>query len=242
VQACADEAQVAFHAVRNLTRLALGSATVRYVRLGFGRTASPGAGQRTPRNLLGFRDATDNLVAGDEGAMQRFVWVDRSSDQPWMVGGTYLVARRIRVHLEAWDRSTLGDQEETIGRVKASGAPLGGSRESDPVDLQALGPDGLLLIPNGAHIRQAAPSTNGGEAILRRGYSFADGVDPASGELDAGLFVICFQKDPRRQFIPIQQRLSDQDALSEYLVHTGSGIFACPPGAHDAQGLGHGLV
>ena len=152
------------------------------------------------------------------------------------------MARRIRVHLEAWDRSTLGDQEETIGRVKASGAPLGGSRESDPVDLQALGPDGLLLIPNGAHIRQAAPSTNDGEALLRRGYSFADGVDPASGELDAGLFFICFQKDPRQQFIPIQQRLSDQDALSEYVVHTGSGIFACPPGTQDAQGLGHGLV
>jgi len=91
-------------------------------------------------------------------------------------------------------------------------------------------------------IRQAAPSTNDGEAILRRGYSFADGVDPASGELDAGLFFICFQKDPRQQFIPIQQRLSDQDALSEYVVHTGSGIFACPPGAQDAQGLGHGLV
>jgi deferrochelatase/peroxidase EfeB len=242
VQACADDAQVAFHAVRNLTRLALGSATVRYVQLGFGRTASPGAGQQTPRNLLGFRDGTDNLVAGDKGAMQRFVWVDRDSDQPWMVGGTYLVARRIRVHLEAWDRSTLGDQQETIGRVKASGAPLGGSRESDPVDLQALGPDGLPLIPDGAHIRQAAPSTNDGEAILRRGYSFADGVDPASGELDAGLFFICFQKDPRQQFIPIQQRLSDQDALSEYVVHTGSGIFACPPGAQDAQGLGHGLV
>jgi deferrochelatase/peroxidase EfeB len=241
IQACADDPQVAFHAVHNLTRLALGSATVRYLQVGFGRTAASGAGGQTPRNLLGFHDGTSNLDPTDRAAMDRYVWVDRGTDQPWMTGGTYLVARRIRIHLEAWDRSTLEDQQQTIGRIKASGAPLGGTSQSDPVNLQSVGPNDQTLIPDNAHIRVAAPSTNSGQAILRRGYSFADGVDPESGELDVGLYFICFQKDPRQQFIPIQTRLSQNDALAEYLLHTGSGIFACPPGAAGGGSLGDGL-
>ncbi len=242
IQACANDAQVAFHAVRDLTRLAFGTATIRSLQSGFGRTTSAGAGQPTPRNLLGFHDGTANLDITDEEAMNRFVWVGQDSDQPWMVGGTYLVARRIRIHLEEWDRSTLQDQEQTIGRVKMSGAPLGGTYESDPVDLYAVGMDGQLVIPDTAHIRVAAPGSNGGQAILRRGYSFADGLDPVSGELDAGLFFVCFQKDPRLQFIPIQTRLSQIDALAEYLVHTGSGIFACPPGIAGDRAYGDGLL
>jgi deferrochelatase/peroxidase EfeB len=242
LQACADDAQVAFHAVHNLTRLAEGSATLRYLQLGFGRTASAGAGQPVPRNLLGFHDGTNNLVSTDGGAMDRFVWVDRTAGPSWMVGGTYLVSRRIRIHLEAWDRSTLDDQEQTIGRVKDNGAPLGSTRPDAPVELSALGPDGQPLIPTHAHIRVAAPASNAGQAILRRGYSFVDGIDPVTGELDAGLFFICFQKDPRRQFIPIQQTLSAHDALVEYLVPTGSAVFACPPGISAGRGWGHGLL
>ena len=151
------------------------------------------------------------------------------------------MARRIRIHLEAWDRSTLGDQERTIGRSKASGAPLGEAQEHDPVDLAALDSFGEPRIPDGAHIRVAAPSTNHGGALLRRGYSFADGVDPTTGELDAGLFFICFQKDPADQFIPIQRRLASQDALTTYLSHTGSGVFACPPGPRPGRPWGHDL-
>ncbi len=108
-------------------------------------------------------------------------------------------------------------------------------------DLGALGADGVPLIPDSAHIRVAAPATNGGQAILRRGYSFADGIDPLTGELDAGLFFVCFQKDPRIQFVPIQQRLSETDALSQYLVHTTSGVFACPPGVRPGERLGAAL-
>jgi deferrochelatase/peroxidase EfeB len=241
VQACADDTQVAFHAIHNLTRLALGSATLRYLQTGFGRTASAGNGTTTPRNLLGFKDGTDNLDAGHATSMATFVWAD-GADRAWMRGGSFLVARRIRVHLEAWDRSTLGDQERTIGRTKDSGAPIGSAREHDPVELHALDSFGNPLIPPGAHIRVAAPSTNHGAAILRRGYSFVDGVDSATGELDAGLFFICFQKQPADQFVLIQRRLAEQDALSTYLVHTGSGIFACPPGTAPGQSWGHGLV
>ena len=242
LQACADDAQVAFHAIHNMTRLALGSATVRYLQVGFGRTASSGPGQPTPRNLLGFHDGTNNLDPSDSGAMESFVWAPDATGPSWMAGGTYLVARRIRIHLEAWDRSTLEDQEQTIGRVKDSGAPLGSTRDTAPLDLSALGPAGQPLIPEHAHVRVAAPQSNGGQAILRRGYSFADGIDPTTGELDAGLFFICFQKDPAKQFIPIQQTLAERDALVEYLEPTGSAIFACPPGTTAGQAWGHGLL
>ena len=242
VQACADDAQVAFHAIHNLARLGLGTVALRYLQLGFGRTASAGGDSATPRNLLGFKDGTDNLVPTDPGAMDRFVWVDGSDDQSWMHGGTYLVARRIRIHLEAWDRSTLGDQERTIGRVKATGAPLGDVHERDRVDLSALDDFGTPRIPDSAHIRAAAPATNHGAAILRRGYSFVDGVDPTTGELDAGLFFLCFQRDPSEQFVRIQSRLATQDALATYLDHTGSGVFACPPGPGPDRPWGHGLL
>jgi deferrochelatase/peroxidase EfeB len=242
IQACADDPQVAFHAVHNLARLGLGAVTLRYLQIGFGRTASTGGSSATPRNLLGFKDGTDNLVPTDATAMDRFVWVTSPSEPSWLHGGTYLVARRIRVHLEAWGRSTLDDQQRTIGRVRSTGAPLGSTHEHDPLDLSALDAFGQEKIPDTAHIRVAAPASNGGAALLRRGYSFADGVDPTSGELDAGLFFVCFQKDPADQFVRIQQRLAEHDALTSYLVHTGSGLFACPPGTAAGQPWGHGLL
>ncbi len=242
VQACADDPQVAFHAIHNLTRIGLGAVTLRYLQIGFGRATSAGDASTTPRNLLGFKDGTANLDPSDPASMDAYVWVDGSTDQSWMQGGSYLVARRIRVHLEAWDRTTLGGQERTIGRVKDSGAPLGRTREHDPLDLSALDSFGEPLIPENAHVRVAAPGINGGTALLRRSYSFADGVEPSSGELDAGLFFVCFQQDPSRQFVRIQQRLSEQDALADYLVHTGSGVFACPPGPGPGRPWGHGLL
>ncbi len=241
VQACADDPRVAFHAVRNLTRLASDAATLRWVQVGAGTTTRPATGASPPRNLLGFHDGTANLDPSDEAAMDRAVWVDRA-DQQWMAGGTYLVARRIRIHLESWDRTTLEAQQLTVGRVKATGAPLGSRSLDDPVDLDALGADGQPLIPNDAHVRQASPTRNGGAQLLRRGYTYVDAVDPASGEVDAGLFFVCFQQDPTRQFVPIQRRLSESDALATYLVHTGGGVFACPPGVAAGEPWAAGLL
>jgi deferrochelatase/peroxidase EfeB len=230
VQACADDPQVAFHAVRNLARIGRGVAVLRWTQLGFGRTSSTSGSQETPRNLMGFKDGTNNLHGEDAAAMSRYVWVGADEPQRWFRGGTYLVSRRIRMRIEAWDRDFLGDQEAVVGRFKISGAPLTGQREHDPVDLVARGADGSPVIPLDSHIRLASPRTNGGEHILRRGYSFTDGIDPATGELDSGLFFICFQRDPERQFVAIQRRLGTQDALNEYIQHTSSGLFAVPPG------------
>jgi deferrochelatase/peroxidase EfeB len=234
VQACADDPQVAFHAVRNLARIGRGGVTVRWSQLGFGRTSSTSRAQVTPRNLMGFKDGTANLKAEDVDALARHVWVggDRSGEPPWLRDGTYLVARRIRMLIEVWDRASLGDQEQTIGRHKASGAPLG---ERDEFAALRVG-----RLPADSHVRLAAPSSNGGAALLRRGYSFTDGLDDRLGQLDAGLFFLSFQRDPEA-FIRVQRRLGSNDALNEYIKHVGSGVWAIPPGARRGGYVGEGL-
>ena len=240
VQACSDDPQVAFHAIRNLARIGRGTVVMRWSQLGFGRTASTSRGQETPRNLMGFKDGTANIKAEDGAAMDRFVWAG-GEGPTWMRGGTYMVTRRIRMLLEIWDRSALGDQEETIGRDKYEGAPLGASEEFDPLDLEAE-KDGKPTIPADAHVRLASASANDGERILRRGYSFTDGVDESLGELEAGLFFICFQRDPQRQFVAIQRRLGSSDALNEYIKHVSSAVFAVPPGARPGGYVGETLL
>ena len=240
VQACADDAQVAFHAIHVLTRLAESVATLRWGQQGFGRTSSTSRSQRTPRNLMGFKDGTVNIRAEDRDAMTRFVWVGQDDGPAWMEGGTYLVARRIRILFDVWDASTLEDQERTIGRHKVSGAPLGGGDEYDPIDLTAR-VHGAPVIPADAHVRLASPDYNDGERILRRGYSYSEAPEPGSGQLDAGLFFICFQRDPHRQFVPIQKRLASSDALNRHTLHTASALFACPPGARTGDFIGEGL-
>jgi deferrochelatase/peroxidase EfeB len=230
VQACAEDPQVAFHAIHMLRRAAGGAAALRWSQQGFGRTSSTSRAQRTPRNLMGFKDGTNNVRAEDTAALEEFVWTRREDGPRWLAGGTYLIARRIRMRFDAWDASSLDAQQRTIGREKRSGAPLGARREHDPVNLQALASDGRPVIPADAHIRLASPRDNGGAEILRRGYSFGAATSAGSGEIDAGLFFIAFQRSPRRQFIPVQRRLAASDALNRFTVHTGSSIFACPPG------------
>ncbi|MGH9091458.1 MAG: Dyp-type peroxidase, partial [Acidimicrobiales bacterium] len=245
VQACADSLQVAFHAVHELTRLGLGAATLRYYQLGFGFGSDgpgPPGSHGTARNLLGFHDGTANRAVERPGGLDRHVWVGGESDQPWLRGGTFLVARRVRLALEAWARTGLDGQEAAIGRHKASGAPLGGDRQYQAPDFAATGPRGRPRIPEHAHIRLASPQRNGGVQILRRSYNFADGVDPRTGELDAGLYFLCFQRDPARQFARIQRRLAAADALTTgYLRHTASAVFACPPGVAPGEHWGSAL-
>ena len=228
VQACADDPQVCFHAVRNLTRIGRGIVALRWSQSGFGRTSSTDVAQTTPRNLMGFKDGTNNLVAEDTEGVREHVWVSSQDDPEWMRDGSYLVTRRIRMLLEVWDRSTLADQELTIGRVKSSGAPLGGVKEHETVNL-ATKRDGDPVIPVDAHIRLAAPEENHGIRLLRRGYSFTDGIDPVTNQLDSGLFFIAYQRDPRTGFIPVQEKLRT-DALNEYIRHNGTAMFAIPPG------------
>jgi deferrochelatase/peroxidase EfeB len=231
VQACAADPVVAFHAIRTLARVGRGAAVLRWTQIGFGRTSSTRKDQVTERNLMGFKDGTNNLPGNDPALMRRYVWVGRDEPQRWLRNGSYLVSRRIRMRIEAWDRDTLADQERVIGRFKQSGAPLTGTQEHDVVNLSAKGADGAPMIGIDAHIRLAAASQNDGIRLLRRGYSFADGIDPTTSELDAGLFFLAFQRDPHKQFATLQRRLGSEDSLNEYILHTTSGLFAIPPGA-----------
>jgi deferrochelatase/peroxidase EfeB len=240
IQACADDPQVAFHAVHNLIRLASPAAVPRWSLAGFGRTSNSRS-QRTPRNLMGFKDGTNNIMVQDTGALNRFVWAQTPDSPPWMAGGTYMVVRRIAMLLGRWDGVPLAQQEQTFGRQKLSGAALGGVHEHDRVDLRAKR-KGHPVIPSDAHIRLASPSYNGGQRILRRGYSYVNGVDRGEDSAAGGLLFICYQRDPRRQFIPIQQQLDGSDALNAHIEHIGSGIFACPPGAQPGGYVGQGLL
>jgi deferrochelatase/peroxidase EfeB len=240
VQACSDDPQVAFHAVRNLARIGRGTVAMRWSQLGFGRTSTTSRSQDTPRNLMGMKDGTANIRAEDTEAMRRFVWVG-DEGPAWMRGGSYLVTRRIRMLLEIWDRSSLEDQEQTIGRAKYSGAPIGGHDEFEPLPLDST-TGGRPTIPVDAHVRLASAQANDGERILRRGYSFTDGVDESLGELEAGLFFIAFQRDPEKQFVAIQRRLGSNDALNEYIKHVGSAVFAVPPGASSSGYVGETLL
>jgi deferrochelatase/peroxidase EfeB len=241
VQACADDPVVAFHAVRNLARMGRGVVVTRWTQVGFGRTSSGGRHDPTPRNLQGFKDGTNNIAIEDTSALDRFVWVGSSEDPSWMRGGTYQVTRRIRMFIETWDRSALGEQEATIGRHKLSGAPLGESHEFDALDLDAKTPAGDMVIPLDAHVRLASHQENSGVRILRRGFSFSDGIDPMTSEFNAGLFFMCFQRDPASQFVPLQTRLAEHDALNEYIRHEGSAVFAILPGVQRGGYLGQSL-
>lgn len=239
VQACANDPQVAVHAIRNLSRLGFGTVRVRFSQIGFGRTAKTTSAQQTPRNLFGFKDGTANILAEDADALAEHVWVGSGSDQPWMEGGTYLVARRIRMQIETWDRSSLREQENVVGRIKSTGAPLSGGEEFSEPDFAMAGSAGPL-VPVDSHVAVLHPSAHGGARMLRRGFNYTDSSD-GLGRLDAGLFFIAFVVDARTHFVPLQQAMSANDAMNEYLRHTSSGLYAIPPGIQPGQYLGQQL-
>jgi deferrochelatase/peroxidase EfeB len=241
IQACANDPQVALHAVRNLIRIGFGTTAVRWAQQGYGRTSSTSENQSTARNLFGFKDGTNNLKAEESQLLDQHVWVQPGDGPDWMTGGSYLVARRIRMHIETWDRSSLNDQEAVIGRTKSNGAPLGGTQEFEPANLKAADANGISVIPVGAHIRVAAAESLNGIKILRRGFNFVDGAD-GLGHLNAGLFFICFVRNPGTQFVPMQQALARADKMNEYIQHTGSALFACPPGLRAGEYWGQRLL
>jgi deferrochelatase/peroxidase EfeB len=240
IQACADDPQVAFHAVRQLTRLAMNATQVRWVQAGF---VSGAGADRTPRNLMGFKDGTQEPTDA-----HRFVWAN--GEQRWMQGGTYLVARRIRIAIEHWDQMNVGFQEQTIGRSKQSGAPLGMHHEADPLPLGLNDKDGNPVIAEAAHVRVANAATNDGIQILRRGYAYNDGVSFVSErwppwrqamEYDAGLLFVSYQRDPMTGFIPMFTKMAKLDMLNQFTTHVGGGMFAIPGGVAPGEYLGQRL-
>ncbi|MFI6049868.1 iron uptake transporter deferrochelatase/peroxidase subunit [Streptomyces violascens] len=240
VQIGSDDALVAFHALRAIQQDAGSAAKVRWQMNGFNRT--PGATQKpmTARNLMGQIDGTGNPKPTDADFEQR-IFVPDTAQPAWMAGGSYAVVRRIRMLLDTWEKLPLTEQEQVIGRKKSNGAPLSGGTETTKMQLDKFGPDGKLVIPENAHARIAAPEQNGGAAMLRRAFSYHDGI-AADGTPDAGLLFVAWQADPVKGFVPVQRKLDRGDALSPFLRHEASGLFAVPGGPRAGEYVGQRLL
>lgn len=239
IQACAEDPQVALHAIRNLSRIGFGKVQVRWSQLGFGKTASTTRTTPTPRNLFGFKDGTANVMADETSDLAEHVWVPSDATPAWMAGGTYLVTRKIMMTIENWDRVNLAEQERIIGRDKGEGAPLSGGLEFTEPSFAAKGSTGDLSIDPHSHVRLSHPDNVGGARLLRRGYNFVEGNNPL-GQMSAGLFFISFQRDPQ-QFIDVQNALKT-DLLNEYIRHVSSALFAVPAGARPGEYVGQALL
>jgi deferrochelatase/peroxidase EfeB len=239
VQICANERDTVVHTLRELLRTVRGSLQLRWTIDGFKGAPRGPAPHNSPRNLFAFRDGTANPRTTDESSMQSLVWTG-AGEPAWAAGGTYQIVRIIRMHVEFWDRVGLHEQENMIGRVRSSGAPLGGTDEfEDP--RYDLDPDGKR-IPLDAHIRLANPRTpaTAEQRFLRRGYNYARGYD-AAGQLDQGLVFVAFNQSPARQFLPVQARLLDEP-MTDYITPVGGGFYFAPPGARgDLDWVGSGL-
>ncbi|MFD7439819.1 iron uptake transporter deferrochelatase/peroxidase subunit [Streptomyces sp. NPDC059909] len=244
VQIGANDALVAFHALRAIQKDAGEAARVRWQMNGFNRSPGATAQPMTARNLMGQIDGTRNPKPSEPDFDRRiFVQPDTAAatEHPWLAGGSYAVVRRIRMLLDDWEQLSLKQQERVIGRRKSDGAPLTGGSETTDLDLDRTGPDGKLIIPDNAHARISAPEQNGGAAMLRRPYSFHDGI-AADGTPDAGLLFICWQADPLKGFVPVQRKLDRGDALSPFIRHEASGLFAVPGGPEKGEYVGQRLL
>ncbi|MFF9770161.1 iron uptake transporter deferrochelatase/peroxidase subunit [Streptomyces sp. NPDC014636] len=240
VQIGADDALVAFHALRAIQKDAGSAARVRWQMNGFNRTPGATARPMTARNLMGQLDGTRNPKPADADFDQR-IFVPAAGEPAWMANGSYAVVRRIRMLLDDWEKLALSAQEQVIGRRKADGAPLSGGDETTPMDLDKADAKGGYVVPLNAHARITRPDRNGGAAMLRRPFSYHDGID-VDGTPDAGLLFICWQADPLRGFVPVQRKLDRGDALSAYIRHEASGLFAVPGGAAEGEYVGQRLL
>ena len=239
IQACANDPQVATHAIRNLTRLAVPDASLRWTQIGFGKASVTSAEEQTPRNLFGQKDGTANIRSDDTAELDEHVWVPDDSSQAWAAGGTYLTARRIAMNIEVWDTLQLEEQERVTGRDKVVGAPLTGTDEFDEPDFDAVNDRGRPIIDRGSHLFNVHPNQNGGIRMLRRAFNYVDGSNE-QGRMDAGLFFIAFTRTPDR-FATVHQSMSRDEMFLEYLKTTKTGTYLIPPGVGEEGFIGEGM-
>ncbi|MFD2728763.1 iron uptake transporter deferrochelatase/peroxidase subunit [Enterococcus camelliae] len=224
-QSCSNDRQVAFHAIRNLIRIGSGKVQVKFLEDGFIK----GAKKETPRNLFGFKDGTCNADHDSQKGYKEVVWAE--NDEPtWFQGGSYLGYRKIQMFLEVWDRSSLYDQENTFGRNKMSGAAFGRKKEFDEVILSKQ--------PKDSHVYLAKKTE---QQIHRRAYSYQNGIQSKTGNIDAGLLFISFMKDPFKQYVPMLKIMGEKDALNEYTKPIGNGLYACQKGLSKGEYFGQQL-
>lgn len=243
VQVCADDLMVVENAIRRFAKLANGVAEMRWGQMGFAGGFPKG---QTPRNQMGFLDGTINIKPKDA---KEYLWVGDEAPK-WMQGGSYMVIRPIRISLDHWDDMNIAFQEETVGRMKVSGAPIGKKLEKEELGLQRTDKDGNLVVNEFSHAAMSAPESNDGAQILRRAFNYDNGLMKVAERwppwrqlvtFDAGLLFQCYQRDPRTGFIKIFTKMAQLDMLNQFVTHVGSGIFACPHGVKPGQYIGQDL-
>ena len=230
IHIAADDPVVLAHGTRGLVRDSMPFASVRWVQPGFAHSPGMIPAGLTHRNLMGQVDGTANPELGSSD-FDAVVWINDGPE--WIKGGTLLVFRRIAMQLDTWDQLGTPSKEEVIGRKLSNGAPLTGERETDVPDLGARHPNGLLVIPEFAHIRRAAPQESG-ERIFRRPFSYDNGMNER-GSMDFGLLWTAYQRDISKQYLPIQRRLEQLDLLNQWTVPIGSAVFAVPGGVQGSD-------
>ena len=238
LQICADDPLIVSHAARILASGVRGVAQQKWAQRGFRKAVGTDPSGRTQRNLFGQIDGTVNPTPEADMDFDQIVYSD-GSDQRWMRGGSALVLRRIRMTMDTWEEIDRNSRELSVGRTLDTGAPLTGTAEHDPADFEAIDDVGLPVIPPESHMARAR-QLNRGEAMLRRPYNYDD--PPEGGEIsNTGLLFTAYMADPVRTYIPVQQRLAEQDALNTWTIPIGSAVFAIPPGAPAGGYVGQGL-
>lgn len=237
LQICGDDPLVVSHAARILASGVRGVAEQRWSQRGFRKAVGTDPTGHTQRNLFGQVDGTANPREEDVD-YDRILFSD-GSDQRWMRGGSSLVLRRIRMTMDTWEEIDRNSRELSVGRTLDTGAPLTGTHEHDQPDFRAVDATGLPVIPPESHMARAH-QRHRGEAMLRRPYNYDD--PPEQGQMsNTGLLFAAYQADPVRTYVPVQQRLAEQDSLNTWTIPIGSAVFALPPGAPEGGYVGQGL-
>ena len=235
IQIGSDDPLTLSHAQRHMSRVVSSIAEPHYAQRGFARAAGSSPHGETPRNLMGFKDGTENPRT--EADFDDQVWAGEGAG--WFAGGTQLVIRRIAMTLDPWDRLGTGDKEAAFGRRMESGAPLTGDNEMDVPDFEARGADGLTVIPDFAHMRRAH-SDDPAQRFLRRPFNYDEGFS-ADGSSDSGLIFAAYTTNIERRFLPVQKRLAELDLLNVWTVPIGSSEFVIPPGVEPGGYIGQQL-
>ncbi|MDD7383982.1 MAG: Dyp-type peroxidase [Actinomycetaceae bacterium] len=239
LQISSDDPVTTSTAVRVMVRSALGVAKLFWRQNGYGHAFGAVPAGTTPRNPLGQIDGTVNPSTPEEWSEQVFI----DSDEAWLKNSSIMVVRRIIMNLDAWEKLAVAQRSRVIGRDYHTGGPLSGGGEFDDEDMDAKDENGEYLIDRHSHLALAREQDGQpSDALRRRAYAFDDNfVDNPMLTSNSGLVWISFQKNPDKQFTPIQKRLDEADLLNDFVAHIGSGVFWILPGTTPTSYWGEAL-